>query len=207
MLLVGTDAQLLYPANTFLSTKANRSTPPLLQGQLGAGGMSYRQYENPLEPPMDQIPPALRAGAVDLAVGFIPGLRFGARQQLLFESDYVALARLGHPGVETISNVQGDFFAESEHAVARAEGIGPAIVERTLRKHGLDLLSQYVCRIFLTPPTIVGVLGLVATVPRPLGVLVAVAEPIEILSHPLKLPKLVIRQFWHERFDAEPALM
>jgi hypothetical protein len=109
MLLVGTDAQLLYPANTFLSTKANRSTPPLLQGQLGAGGMSYRKYENPLEPPMDQIPPALRAGAVDLAVGFIPGLRFGARQQLLFESDYVALARLGHPGVETISNVQGDF--------------------------------------------------------------------------------------------------
>jgi hypothetical protein len=60
---------------------------------------------------------------------------------------------------------------------------------------------------FLTPPTIVEVLGLVATVPRPLGVLVAVAEPIEILSHPLKLPKLVIRQFWHERFDAEPALM
>ena len=109
MLLVGTDAQLLYPANTFLSTKANRSTPPLLQGQLGAGGMSYRKYENPLEPPMDQIPPALRAGAVDLAVGFIPGLRFGARQQLLVESDYVALARLGHPGVETISNVQGDF--------------------------------------------------------------------------------------------------
>ena len=33
------------------------------------------------------------------------------------------------------------------------------------------------------------------------------AAPIEILSHPLKLPKLVIRQFWHERFDAEPALM
>ena len=128
--------------------RRTEARPPLLQGQLGAGGMSYRKYENPLEPPMDQIPPALRAGAVDLAVGFIPGLPFGARQQRLFESDYVALARLGHPGVETISNVQGDFFAESEHAVARAEGIGPAIVERALRKHGLDLLSQYVCRIF-----------------------------------------------------------
>jgi hypothetical protein len=89
--------------------RRTEARPPLLQGQLGAGGMSYRKYENPLEPPMDQIPPALRAGAVDLAVGFIPGLPFGARQQLLFESDYVALARLGHPGVETISNVQGDF--------------------------------------------------------------------------------------------------
>jgi DNA-binding transcriptional LysR family regulator len=57
--------------------------------------MSYWKYKSPLEPPMDQIPPALRAEAVDLAVGFIPELRSGVRQQLLFESDYVALARRG----------------------------------------------------------------------------------------------------------------
>ena len=56
-------------------------------------------------------------------------------------------------------------------------------------------------------PMIVGSSDLVAAVPRPLGVLMADAAPIEILRHPLKLPKLVIRQFWHERFDAEPALM
>ena len=54
---------------------------------------------------------------------------------------------------------------------------------------------------------IVGASDLVATVPRPLGVLMADAVPIEILPHPLKLPRLVIRQFWHERFDAEPALI
>ena len=35
----------------------------------------------------------------------------------------------------------------------------------------------------------------------------AVAAPNEILSHPLKLPKLVIREFRQERFDAEPAQM
>jgi hypothetical protein len=73
-----------------------------------------------------------------------------------------------------------------------------------LRKHGLD--SRIAVRVphFLALPTIVGSSDLVATVPRPL---MADATSIEILSHSLRLPELVIRQFWHERFDAEPALM
>jgi hypothetical protein len=35
----------------------------------------------------------------------------------------------------------------------------------------------------------------------------AVAAPNESLSYPLKLPKLVIREFRQECFDAEPAQM
>lgn len=155
--------------------------------------------------PMEQILPALRTGAVDLAVGFIPELRSGVKQQLLFESDYVALARRGHPGVKQSSMSKATFLRQ-RHAVARAEGTGHAIVERTLRRHGLD--SHMAVRVphFLALPMIVGSSDLVATVPRPLAVLMADAAPTEILPHPLKLPRLVIRQFWHERFDAEPTL-
>jgi DNA-binding transcriptional LysR family regulator len=155
--------------------------------------------------PMEETLPALRTGAVDLAVGYIPELRSGVKQQLLFEADYVALARRGHPGVK-LSAMSKAIFLKERHAVARAEGTGHAIVERTLRKHGLD--SRIAVRVphFLALPMIVASSDLVATVPRPLGVLMADAAPIEILPHPLKLPKLVIRQFWHERFDAEPAL-
>jgi DNA-binding transcriptional LysR family regulator len=159
-----------------------------------------------LQLPMDRILPALRAGEVDLAVGFIPELRSGVKQQLLFESDYVALARHGHPGVKEAAMSKA-IFMKARHALARSEGTGHAIVERTLRKHGLD--SRVAVRVphFLSLPMIVGSSDLVATVPRPLGVLMADAVAIEILPHPLKLPKLVIRQFWHERFDADPALM
>jgi DNA-binding transcriptional LysR family regulator len=156
--------------------------------------------------PMEQILPALRTGAVDLAVGFIPELRSGVRQQLLFESDYVALARRGHPGVKQ-SAMSKVTFLKQRHALAKAEGTGHAIVERTLRKHGLDANIAVRVPHFLALPMIVGSSDLVATVPRPLGVLLADAAPIAILPHPLKLPKLVIRQFWHERFDAEPAVM
>jgi DNA-binding transcriptional LysR family regulator len=156
--------------------------------------------------PMEQTLPALRTGAIDLAVGYIPELRSGVKQQLLFEADYVALARRGHPGVKQ-SAMSKEVFLRERHAVARAEGTGHAIVERTLRRHGLDSRIAVLVPHFLALPAIVASSDLVATVPRPLGVLMADAVSIQILPHPLKLPKLVIRQFWHERFDAEPALM
>jgi DNA-binding transcriptional LysR family regulator len=163
-------------------------------------------FFNTVQLPMERMLPALRTGAVDLAIGFIPELRSGVKQQLLFETDYVALARRGHPGVKQ-SMISKANFLKQRHALARAEGTGHAIVERTLRKHGLD--SRIAVRVphFLALPMIVGSSDLVATIPRPLGVLMAGAAAIDIMPHPLRLPKLVIRQFWHERFDAEPALM
>jgi hypothetical protein len=45
--------------------------------------------------------------------------------------------RRGHPGVKQPAMSKAIFLREL-HAVARAEGTGHAIVERTLRKHGLD---------------------------------------------------------------------
>jgi hypothetical protein len=71
------------------------------------------------------------------------------------------------------------------------------------------LASRIAVRVphFLALPVIVRSSDLVATVPRPLGVLMADAVPIQILRQPLKLPKLVSDSFWHERFDAKPALM
>jgi len=121
---------------------------------------------------MEKILPALRTGVIDLAIGFIPELRSGVRQQLLFETDYVALARRGHPGVKQSAMSKATFLKE-RHALAQAEGTGHAIVERTLRKHGLD--SRIAVRVphFLALPMIVGSSDLVATVPRPLGVLMA----------------------------------
>lgn len=156
--------------------------------------------------PMERILPALRSGEVDLAVGFIPDLRSGVKQQLLFETDYVAIVRRNHADVKRSSMTKTSFL-KARHALAKSEGTGHAIVERTLRKHGLDFRIAVHVPHFLALPMIVGSSDLVATVPRPLGVLMADAAGIEILPHPLRLPRLVVRQFWHERFNAEPALM
>jgi hypothetical protein len=96
--------------------------------------------------------------------------------------------------VETISNVQGDFFGESDMDYEN---------RRNRPRHRREDAAQVPH--FHAPPTIVGS-SVWSRRTEAFGYS-TVAAPIEILSHPLKLPKLVIRVFRHERFDAEPGLM
>lgn len=166
----------------------------------GAPGISFRT----VQVAMDGTLPALRSGEVDLAVGYIPGLRSGVKQQVLFETEYMALARVDHPSLQDGKLSKGAFL-RCRHAVAEAQGTGHAIVERALRRHGLAERVGARVPHFLSIPMIVASSDFIATVPRPLGRLMAGALPVVVLPHPLKLPRLSIRQFWHERFNAEPS--
>src|SRR6266567_3629646 len=46
-----------------------------------------------------ETPRALQSGAVDLAIGFMPDLKTGVYQQLLFTTDYVCIVRADHPTI------------------------------------------------------------------------------------------------------------
>jgi len=149
----------------------------------------------------DEILEALRSGTVDVAIGFIPKLG-GALRQLLFESDYVVLSRVRSGQREEIDR---DTFMRRRHAVAEAQGTGHSLVERTLSRLGLeDRIGARVPH-FLALPVIVGSSDLLATVPRPLAQVMKAVAPVAIHEHPLPLPRLPIRQFWHERYNADPA--
>ncbi len=163
-----------------------------------APGVSFRT----IQLPADGIVPALRAGDVDLAIGYMPSLRTGLMQQMLFMSDYACLASSRHSTIRR--HVTKQIFLAARHAIAEAQGTGHDIVERTLRKHGLD--RQIGARVphFLALPLIVASSDMLATVPRPLGKLMRQIADIRIHDHPLPLPQLAIRQFWHERFNDDP---
>jgi DNA-binding transcriptional LysR family regulator len=153
--------------------------------------------------PESAIAPALRAGELDLAVGYLPGLRAGAMQQSLFVSDYACLASAHHPSIKGM--VTRSQFRNARHAIAEAQGTGHSVVERMLHKAGLD--GRIGARVphFLALPLIVASSDMLATVPRPLGKLMRGIAAIRIYDHPMPLPPIPIRQFWHERFDDEPS--
>jgi len=163
-----------------------------------APGVSFRT----IQLPTDAIVPALRSGDVDLAIGYIPSLRSGLMQQMLFMSDYACLASARHSTIRR--QVTKQIFRSSRHAIAEAQGTGHDIVERTLRKSGLD--RQIGARVphFLALPMIVASSDMLATVPRPLGKLMRQIADIRIYNHPLPLPQITMRQFWHERFNDDP---
>jgi DNA-binding transcriptional LysR family regulator len=150
----------------------------------------------------DETRSALESGAVDLAVGFVPDLRTGVYQQRLFETEYVCIVRRSHPRIgERITRTE---FQAARHAIAEAEGTGHYVVERTLSR--LKPRPQIGLRAphFLALPMIVGGTDLVATVPRPLADALGRSAGVRLLEHPLKLPRIEIKQFWHQRFHEDP---
>lgn len=143
---------------------------------------------------------ALESGAVDLAVGFVPDLKSGVYQQRLFETRYVCL--VGREGPARIS--RRDFLA-ARHAIADAEGTGHYVVEETLAELGLAARIGLRVPHFLALPMIVAASDMIATIPQPLGSVFSRLGTVRMVDHPLRLPKLEIRQFWHERFHDDPA--
>lgn len=163
-----------------------------------APGVSFRT----IQLSGDAIVPALRSGDLDLAIGYIPALRTGVMQQMLFMSDYACLASARHAKIRR--HLTKPLFRNARHAIAEAHGTGHDIVEKTLHKLGLD--RQIGARVphFLALPLIVASSDMLATVPRPLGKLMRQIADIRIHDHPFSLPAIPIRQFWHERFNDDP---
>ncbi|OUM01580.1 LysR family transcriptional regulator [Variovorax sp. JS1663] len=153
--------------------------------------------------PTESIVSALRDGAADAAIGFSPALRASLLHKPFFRSDYVCVASASHPRIRGRMKLQ-DFTGE-RHAVAQAQGTGHHAVEAALQRMGLlDAIGARVPH-FLALPTIVASSDLIATIPRPLAELMLPVAAVRVHPLPIRLPKLLIEQFWHERFHDDAA--
>jgi DNA-binding transcriptional LysR family regulator len=148
-------------------------------------------------------PRGLESGEIDLAVGFMPHLEAGFRQQTLFKQDFVCLVAMDHPRIKAKPTKQ-QFLAES-HIVVTTSGTGHAIVDKVLAKKG------YARRVALKVPSFLGVARLVALTellviaPRRFGEAVAQQEHVRLLEPPVTLPPYSVKQHWHERFHTDVA--
>jgi DNA-binding transcriptional LysR family regulator len=164
----------------------------------GAPGISIRTVQLSAE----HTPRALESGEVDLAIGFMPDLKSGVYQQLLFTTTYVCIVRKGHPSIR--QRMRRAQFLGATHAVAEAVGTGHYVIERQLQRLGVARSIGLRVPNFLALPTIVASTDMIATVPEPLA---AAFRSIDIraIRHPIPLPPLPIKQFWHERYHEDPA--
>ena len=148
-------------------------------------------------------PRGLESGEIDLAVGFMPHLEAGFRQQTLFKQDFVCLVAMDHPRIKAKPTKQ-QFLAES-HIVVTTSGTGHAIVDKVLARKG------YARRVALKVPSFLGVARLVALTellviaPRRFGETVAQQEHVRLLEPPVGLPPYGVKQHWHERFHTDVA--
>jgi DNA-binding transcriptional LysR family regulator len=115
----------------------------------------------------------------------------------------VCVVRRGHPDIgNRISRRQ---FMLASHALAEAQGTGHYVVERELVRLGLAKRIGVRVPHFLALPMIIAASDMVATIPLPLAAAFRDSAAIRSLEVPIRLPRLEIRQFWHQRYHDDPA--
>lgn len=149
-----------------------------------------------------EVGEALVAGAIDLAVGFLPGLKGGIKQKILFRDRYVCIMRADHPAIGASLSLS-QFLAASHVLVS--SGAGHPIVANMFAERGLN--DRVAVRVphFTVVPMILERTDLVAAVPANVAAIFAKSGRFKVLRLPVDVPGFEVRIHWHERFDQDPA--
>ncbi len=170
--------------------------PTLMRAlSLSAPGITIEAVQIPRE----QVVESLQNGSADIAISHLSSLRAGIYQEPLFDDSYCCVASAKHPVLR--GSISAQQFASAKH-VAIASGNAEALVERTLSKKRLTrdialIVTQYHIAIEVVRAT-----RLVATVPLRS---VRSRTDVQVMAHPLSIPKAQIRVFWHRRVHNDPA--
>ncbi len=146
----------------------------------------------------------LESGKLDFAMGSFPSMAKGIRRQPLWVERYVSVARRGHPRLSAEPTLRA--FAAEKHVLVSIPGSGHAheVMQRALE--AAIPPENIVCRIpiFIGAGVLAKHTDVVATLPRSVASVLAEDLDLQIIAPPIKLPKIDIFQYWHERFHRDP---
>jgi len=147
---------------------------------------------------------------VDLAM--IPDMQMPGwiEAQPLFRSDFVVIARTGHPrllraNVQPGATIPMDLFCDLGHVLFSPEGNERALGDAALAAVGRER------RVVTTMPVFSGVYravagsDLIALLPSRLAQRVARTAGLEVCLPPMTVPRAQLMMIWHRRHGANPA--
>ncbi|MGE0799160.1 MAG: LysR family transcriptional regulator [Lautropia sp.] len=152
--------------------------------------------------PLDEVIPALDAGKLDLAIGYVAHAPNWARQQRLKTTRYVCGVRRGHPLTHGSFTLSRYLAARHVNFIARGSSYGH--VDAHLARRGMERTVGATVHRLSALPFLVARTDLVMTVPEDLGLLYRELLALHLLPVPLALPSFPIAQYWHERLHADP---
>jgi DNA-binding transcriptional LysR family regulator len=152
----------------------------------------------------DHLDSWLETGTIDFAMGSFPHLTKGIRRQPLWLEHYVSVVKKGHPRLHTMPSLK-EFTAE-KHVLVSTFGTGHShrLAERAVEAAVPP--ENVICRvpIFLAASIIAKHTDAVATLPASIATVLSEELNLAIITPPIKLPRIEIAQYWHERFHREP---
>jgi DNA-binding transcriptional LysR family regulator len=152
----------------------------------------------------DHLESWLVSGKVDFAMGSFPALTKAIRRQPLWVEKYVSVVRKAHPRIGSDPSL-ADFIKE-KHVLVSTIGTGHAhhLAERAIEAEVPD--ENIVCRVpmFIGAALLAKHTDAVATLPLTIATALSPDLGLRIVNPPIKLPKIEIFQYWHDRLHREP---
>jgi DNA-binding transcriptional LysR family regulator len=147
----------------------------------------------------------LETGKLDFAMGSFPSMPKGIRRQLLWVERYVSVARRDHPRLSREPTLR-DFTAE-KHVMVSIAGSGHAHESMQRALEAAIPRENVVCRIpiFTGAAILAKHTDAIATLPLSIATVLAEDLDLQIITPPIKLPTIDIFQYWHSRFQNDPA--
>lgn len=146
----------------------------------------------------------LESGALDVAAGHFPQAHDTLLQQLLYQRDYVCIARRDHPVIGDAMTL--DEFARAPQIHTPAVPVTRAWMDAHLHRQGLRANLSMTTGHVAAIPFIVAASDQVAVVPRELYELFSPIAAIKAVALPLQIPAIEIHQYWHPRLASDPAV-
>jgi len=147
------------------------------------------------------LPIAMSAGEIDIAIGPFPALRAGFFEQRLYSDSFVCIARSDHPQIgNTLSHKQ---FTRTPHVVVESAAHEP-FFERLIKRHKIERQVAATVPHFMALPMVIERSDLIATIPLRAARSFSNVAKIKFLKPPIKIPNYDIKQHWHERFHFDP---
>lgn len=155
--------------------------------------------------PIDQYKSALQDGAVDLAIGQMPPIEAGFYQQRIFEDEFVCVVGASHPRIRSAPSLEQ--FLQERHVRVSLPGRPYSAVDEVLSdmscvRNVMVTVSQYLALLPILSAT-----DLVAAVPQRVFLAMSGSGALRMYPLPFPAPRVVVRQFWHARKHADPALV
>jgi DNA-binding transcriptional LysR family regulator len=151
-------------------------------------------------PSVKDIGPALEAGEIDLAIGYLPDLhRSNFFQQTLLSDGFATLIRADHPMAARRLTMQE--YIQLDHAVVRSMLRSQEVVEQELARRRVKRRIRLIIPHVTSLPILVAQSDLLVTVPGTVAHYFAgLGENVRMVSVPLQLPTIDLKQHWHRRY-------
>lgn len=167
-----------------------------------APGVSVRSIA--AEP--DDMLRGLADGTIDLAIGHLTKIdTMNCFEQTLFEQPFVCLVRAGHPQIT--SSLSLPQFLEAEHIVVTQEGRSQERYEKRVHELGHQRRIVLQSPHFMSVPLMVAQSDMITVVPLAVGRIYARLLGLTMHPLPFDVSAVELRQFWHRRVHADPAIV